>query len=238
MRREYNEFPKGEFEDGFVNDINEKYKNKIENSILFINELYISVVYRPETLKAGKFLEGLFNKDKSAAKNSQDAALEEIDDLISTLMAALDTYEPQLLGMYEHRKIMFSEVCEFLAYLINGEWRRVALPRAEIRNAIPSARPFFGKGGLLTLVGPTRTTYGTMVGIQEYPSATFPGFLDDLLGLPFEFTLSQSFNFLSKAVAKGRMARQKGRLVNSGDVAASQIQAIDDALDIFAGCRI
>lgn len=60
---------------------------------------------------------------------------------------------------------------------------------------------------------------------------TKPGMLDELLGMPFEFVISQSFTFLSKPVAVGRMQRQHGRMVNAGDLAKSQVSAIHDALD-------
>ena len=149
----------------------------------------------------------------------------------STTLAALDRYEPTLLGTYEFNGNLFSEVCEFLAYLVNGEWRRFPLPRAEIRNILATSRPFFGKGGLMSLMGPTGNSFGAVIAFQEYPQLTVPGLLNALLSAPFEFILGQSFTFLSKPVARGRMQRQQQRMVNSGDVARSQVEAIDDALD-------
>lgn len=52
-----------------------------------------------------------------------------------------------------------------------------------------------------------------------------------------QFTLGQSFTFLSKPVARGRMTRQQKRLVNAGDVATSQVEAIDAALDDLTSNR-
>ncbi|MFZ4701732.1 MAG: hypothetical protein ACOYMG_16920, partial [Candidatus Methylumidiphilus sp.] len=51
-----------------------------------------------------------------------------------------------MLGCYEHNGVMFSEVLEFLAFLVDGEWRRFPLPRAEIKDILCTSRPFFGKG--------------------------------------------------------------------------------------------
>ena len=114
---------------------------------------------------------------------------------------------------------------------LNGEWRRFPLPRAEIKDILCTSRPFFGKGGLMSLKGPTRTQYAGILAIQDYPSNTFPGILNGLLSLPFEWVLTQSFTFLSKANAQGRMSRQQARMVNAGDVAESQIADISAALD-------
>lgn len=83
----------------------------------------------------------------------------------------------------------------------------------------------------MSLMGPTGNSFGAVIAFQEYPQLTLPGLLNAMLSAPFEFILGQSFTFLSKPVARGRMQRQQQRMVNSGDVARSQVEAIDDALD-------
>ncbi len=95
----------------------------------------------------------------------------------------------------------------------------------------------FGKGGMVSIKGPTSTQYAGVIAIQEYPSMTCPGILNDLLGLPCEFVLTQSFTFLSKQVALSRMTKQQGRMINAGDVAVSQIEEIDGALDDLSSNR-
>lgn len=237
VRREYGEFPGGEFAPGFSHDLNEKYRGLLAGKRSLVNELYLSIVYRPQPIKALKVLD-LFSK--KSAQQLQDEQTEEIQtlmDLVSVALASLDRYEPELLSCYEHNGIMFSEVREFLSFLTDGEWRRCPVTRAVIADTHASARPFFGKGGLLSIKGPTRTQYGAAVVFQEYPSMTCPGILNDLLSMPFEFVLSQSFTFLSKQVALGRMKRQFARMVNAGDVAVSQTEEIEDAMDDLVSNR-
>lgn len=237
VRREYGEYPGGEFEPGFCHDLNEKYQKHMASDRMLVNELYLTIVYRPQPVKAAKFLERFGSADPAEAKQRQLDELEALEDITGAAMAALDRYEPELLGCYEHNGLMFSETLEFLAFLVDGEWRRFPLPRAEIRDVLATSRPFFGKGGLMSLKGPTQTQYAAIVTIQEYPSITCPGILNDLLGMSFEFVLSQSFTFLSKPVAVGRMKRQQARMVNAGDVAISQVDDIDDALDDLTSNR-
>lgn len=231
VRREYSEYPEGEFPAGFCRDFDEKYKQSMADGRMLINELYLSIIYRPQPIKAARWLDILTKRSEEEVREQQQDSLDAIDEVSGAAMAALSRYEPEMLGCYERNGHMFSEVAEFLAFLINGEWRRFPLPRAELRETLATSRPFFGKGGLMSLKGPTHTRYASMVAIQEYPSATAPGTLNELLGMPFEFVLSQSFTFLSKSVALGRMKRQQARMVNAGDVAASQIADIDQALD-------
>lgn len=236
-RREQCEYPGGEFPPGFTRVLNEKYRERIESETMLVNELYISIVYRPQPITANRFLDKLMGPKKHEIQEHQVEDLQAISDIQQVALAALNRYEPEILGCYEHKGNMCSEVVEFLAYLVNGEWHRFPLPRNDINEIMMTSRPFFGKGGLLSLKTPTDAIYGGVVTIQEYPALTCPGLLNDMLGMPFEMVISQSFTFLSKAVAIGRMRRQQARMVNAGDVATSQIDDIDEALDDLSSNR-
>jgi type IV secretion system protein VirB4 len=197
---------------------------------MLVNELYLTIVYRPQPVKFSQWLDRFGKKDHEL-REKQLEEIQTLNDLGGAAMASLDRYEPELLGCYEKNGVMFSELLEFLAFLVDGEWRRFPLPRAEIKDILCTSRPFFGKGGMMALSGPTRTQYAGILAIQDYPATTFPGILNGLLAMPFELVLTQSFTFLSKAHAQGRMSRQQARMVNAGDVAESQIADISAALD-------
>ena len=237
VRREINEYPEGEFPSEFINNLNKKYRSRIEETTLMINELYISIVFRPQPIAAGRIVDMFSRQSKAQLEELQLEHIENMEDLISTSMAALDRYEPELLGCYEFKGNLFSETGEFLHYILNGEWRRFPLPRAEMRDVLPTSRPFLGKGGLMSLRTSTEDYFCATLAFQEYPAHTHPGLLNELLSVPYEFTLGQSFTFLSKPVARGRMTRQQKRLVNAGDVATSQVEAIDAALDDLTSNR-
>jgi type IV secretion system protein VirB4 len=231
VRREYNEYPAGDFQPGFCHDFNEKYREHVASGRMLVNELYLSIIYRPQPVKVTKWLDAFNVKSQQELEEEQIDCLEKINEISGAAVAALFRYEPEMLGCYEHNGVMFSEAAEFLGYLVNGEWQRVPLPRSEIKDILTTSRPFFGKGGLMSLKTPSRERYASIVAIQEYPAMTQPGMLDDMLATPFELVISQSFTFLSKSVAVGRMQRQQGRMVNAGDLAKSQVDAIHDALD-------
>jgi type IV secretion system protein VirB4 len=237
VRRHFGTFPGGDHPPGFCRAFNEKYRAHLADEHMLVNELYLTIVYRPQPVRLGKLFDRIGAK---VAINAQEKQLDELDalqDVTDTALAALDRYDPEVLGCYAHNDTLFSETLEFLAFLIDGEWRRFPLPRAAIKDVLATSRPFFGKGGLLSLKGPGRTQYGGMLTIQEYPAITCPGILNDLLGKPFELVIAQSFTFLSKPVAVGRMKRQQGRMVNAGDVAVSQVAEIDQALDDLTSNR-
>lgn len=230
VRREYNEFPEGEFENSFCQHLNEKYRQHMSETRMLINELYVTIVYRPNPIKTLGLLDfGVKSEQELIERQLEN--LEALEDATSKALSSLERYEPKLLGVYDRKGIMFSEVQEFLAFLVDGEWRRQPVMRGEIRDTLCTTRPFFGKGGLLSFKGPSRIQYGAALAIESYTSRTYPGLLNALLGVPFEFVLTQSFTFISKTVALDRMKRQQGRMVNAGDLAVSQITDLDDALD-------
>jgi len=231
VRREFNQYPGGEFPPGFCHDFNEKYRTTVANGRMLVNELYISIIYRPQTVKMGSWLEKFNVKSVEELADEQQDHIEAINEISGAAMSALFRYEPEMLACYAHNGVMYSEAAEFLAYLVNGEWQKFPLPKAEIKDVLTTSRPFFGKSGLMSLKTPTQERYASILAVQEYPAMTQPGLLNDLLAMPFELVISQSFTFLSKPVAVGRMQRQHGRMVNAGDLAKSQINAIHDALD-------
>lgn len=236
VRREFNEYPEGDFANNFANEFNEKYAARIGEKSMLVNELYVSIIYRPQPIKAFKLLPATKNTAERDAEIRAD--LEVVTDLRNTVLTELERYEPDLLTTYEHNDFVFSQVQEFLAYLVDGEWSRQPVARGEIRKNLCRSRPFFGKGGLLSLKSPTGHQYGAALVIEEYPTPTYPGILNDLLAAPYELVLTQSFTFINRDTALGRMKQQEGRLLNSDDAATSQILEIAEAMDDLASSRI
>ncbi|MCC7684726.1 VirB4 family type IV secretion/conjugal transfer ATPase [Janthinobacterium sp. FW305-128] len=234
VKREYNKYPGGEFDIGFCRELDAAYKEKMSGTMMLINELYVSIVYRPEPIAALKAFDFFAKKSKEELIQKQEEELLVINELVNSCMASLDRYEPELLGVYEHNGFTFSEIAEFLGYLLNGEWRRMPLLRASFNQVLSTSRPFFGKGGLMSYKTPTSVIYAGILAIQEYPDPTPPTLLNGLLSLPFEFVLTQSLTFISKGSGVGRMKRQQDRMINAGDVAESQIKSLTEAMDGLA----
>ena len=229
VRRPYGEYPEGEFEEGsFADRFNEKYRAMLNDKQTLVNELYVSILYRRP--KAEQPLFGRW----ASAENLERDLLEDVgivEDLIIQSLQALDRYEPRVLGTYtNHKERLCSEILEFLAFLIDGDWKTVTVPTRPIRDHLGSTRFFFSSTGRIASTG-LRELYGNALTIMEYPSMTHPGLLDEVLSLPFGFVLSQSFTFLSKPTAISRLKRQEGRMVNAGDLALSQIEELSDAMD-------
>lgn len=216
---------------GFARDLKAKYLGRLSAETLMVNELYISVVYRPAAGLAVGAASKLFSRTRpEEARLELKDSLDGCEKLAQTILSSLARYEPQGLGIYEFEGRKYSSLLEFFGVLINGEWQRVALPCAPIAEILTTTRPLFGFE-TIEYRAPTRTRFGAMLGIIEYSTPTVVGLFDALLSTPFPWVLTQSFAFLKKASAQALLQRQYNRMQSAADFAVSQAEELRDALD-------
>lgn len=220
---------------GFADALGHKYSERLAGEVLMVNELYLSVLYRPVVGAAPGLLARMLRASNGAshAQNHADA-VDACEKLADVLLASLNRYEPERLGTYQVRGRPHSRLLEFLAFLVNGERQPVPLPRARLREVLATSRPLFGTE-VLECRAPTTTRFGAMLGIKEYPTPTTVGMFDALLSAPFPYVLTQSFTFLTKAAGQGLLQRQHARMANAGDFAVSQAEELILALDALTG---
>jgi type IV secretion system protein VirB4 len=197
-----------------------------------VNELYVSLVYRPQPTAVGAAALKLFGRAESETARAELAeSLEACEKLRSQVLAGLAGYEPEVLGLTvgeDGRRR--STLLEFLGHIVNGERQAWALPTAPIADVLATSRLLFGTEAM-EYRGPSHTRLGAFLGIKEYPTPSSPGMVNRLLTAPFPFVLTQSFTFLPKSTAQGLLSRQYHRMTNAGDLAISQAEALKAALD-------
>ncbi len=218
----------------FAEHLHRRYRRRLADESLMVNELYLSVLYRPTTDIGSSVAAQALKKMGTTPSDRQDAeALEACGRTAQFISAALALHEPEELGAYQRNGTWCSSLVEFLALLANGEWQPMPLPRGPLSQAMVTSRMLFGSE-VIEYRMPAATRIGAMLGIKEYPAASAVGVFDRLLSLPFPLVLTQSFTFLSRATSQGLLQRQIHRLANSGDFALSQAEALSSALDSLA----
>jgi type IV secretion system protein VirB4 len=232
LRRKVYEYPDTEFANPFCQQLDRKYRDSFTGYNLMVNDLYLTVVFRPVADKVLSFFARRERETPADKKLRQDAAIRQLEDISRTLAASFRRYDAELLGVYEKDGHVFSAPLEFLALLVNGEHKRMPVCRDRFADYMAVNRPFFSKWGE---VGEIRTSTGLrrfgMLEIREYDDATEPGQLNTLLESDFEFVLTQSFSTLSRHAAKDYLQRHQRNLIDARDVATRQIEQIDEALD-------
>ncbi len=235
VRRREKVVPRDDASDGFAGALNQKYRERLAQQTLMLNELYLSVVYRPLQGSAANSIAKVLrlHADETSAFQIKDG-LDTCEKLAQTLTAALERYEPERLGIECRGDRDFSAPTEFFSMLVNAERERRPLPRASIRDVLVTTRTLFGSETIEYRFA-TQTRFGAMLGIKEYPTPTTVGMYNALLSAPFEFVLTQSFTFLTKAAGQGLLQRQYHRMANAGDFGLSQSEELKDALDALTG---
>lgn len=235
LRRREWAYPPGVFPPGFAADLNDRYRARLAGETLMVNEITVSLVYRPQPTAVGAAALRLFQRTEGANGLLEiRESLEACAKLRAQVLAGLAAYEPEVLGVVDAGGRPRSRLLEFLGELVNGERVARGLPRAPVSDVLATSRLLFGHEAVEYRT-PTHTRLGAFIGIKEYPTPSSPGMVNRLLTAPFPLVLTQSFAFLPKSTAQALLSRQYHRMTNSGDLAVSQAEALKGALDQLSG---
>jgi type IV secretion system protein VirB4 len=226
--------------DAFSRELDAVWRARLANKRLYVNDLFLTLIRRPMQGKAGRLdrLGSLFGRSAVADEAGVAHEVRQLDVARDALLAALGSYAPRLLGVYETAQGFCSEPLEFLSGLYNGEIRPVLMPMQDLGAYLPYRRISFGQETVE--LGPSANLERGFVGllsIKDYPGQTAPGMLDELLRLPFELTVSQSFGFVERQAALSRMNLALRRMRSAEDEAVSLRADLGNAKDEVAAGR-
>lgn len=229
-----------EFPDPLSRHIDARWKQRLAGGSLFINDQFITLIRRPARGKTGlpeKFSRMFLRAGKDELE-ADPRDLRSLKAAITGLVASLQSYGGAVLGDYQAPASASggtnSEMLELLSALYNGEMRPVRRPNAEtdIGNMLPYRRASFGLDAM-ELRGSADPDFGAILGLKDYPEATSPGLLDNLLRLPHEMVVTESYAPNERTTARERidLALRRSRSVDE-DAAAERAEmfAARDAL--------
>jgi type IV secretion system protein VirB4 len=228
------------FPDSFSAQLDAAWRARLSTKRLYINDLFLTLVRRPLQGRVGlaDSLRGLLGRATNDTEVARQHELRALDNARDALMAQLGSYQPRLLSVYETKQGACSEPLEFLSALYNGEMRPVLMPMQDLGAYLPYRRVSFGQETVeLSPAGTSARSFVGIVSIKDYPAQTAPGMFDELLRLPFELTMSQSFGFVDRQAALGRMNLALRRMRSTEDEAVSLRADLSNAKDDVAAGR-
>ena len=225
----------GEPEDAFSRELSEAWRVSLEQRRLFVNDLYLTLVRRPLQGKAG-WLERLVRPPAGPSQSDLQQELRQLNAARESFVVALAPYGSQALGVERDRGARFSQPCAFLNSLIGGELTPVATPQGDVGHLLGDRRLTFGLDAV-EVTGAGGPHYAAIISIKDYPQRSAPGLLDGVLRLPHALTLSESFGFVDRQVALGRMGLALRRLRAADDDAYSLRQDLAQARDDLGAGR-
>lgn len=243
VRRRIDAEISADYPDAFSRDLDAAWRKRLAGKQLYVNDLFLTLVRRPLQGRIGMLdrIRDLLGRPANGSGEGEGQGAYErrqLDVARDGVMAAMAAYDPRVLSVYDTDQGPCSEPLEFLSSLYNGEMRPVLLPAQDLGSYLPYRRVSFGQE--TAELGPTgaapRSFLG-LVSIKDYPGQTAPGMLDELLRLPFELTVSQSFGFVERQAALSRMNLALRRMKSAEDEAVSLRGDLASAKDEVAAGR-
>jgi type IV secretion system protein VirB4 len=228
------------FEDPIAAHIDARWRDKLANGALYVNDQFVTLVRRPARGKAG-WADRISRKMKrrgSRLIEADQADLRALRAAASSISASLADYGARLLGDYAAGGGTCSEVLELLSALYNGEMRPVRRPAngADIGRMLPYRRASFGLDAL-ELRGAGGSDFASLLSLKDYPDSTGPGLTDALLRMPCEMVLTESYAPSDRQVARERIDLAVRRLKSADEEAMAErreMQSARDALGVGA----
>jgi type IV secretion system protein VirB4 len=214
---------------GFARDLSRAYHARLATQPMMSNELYLTLVYRPNASRVSRALRSNTRSREEIAA-AQAEALRVMTEKSALVERTLRGFGPELLGVRSDHGRDYSQTAEVLGYLVNGRWRSVPLRAGALYRTLPTTRLSFGADKLELRCGDERR-YAALVDIKEYADAVEPGILNALLYEASEFIETQSFSILPRREAMRALELQRDQLIASDDVVASQVAEMDVALN-------
>ncbi len=225
-----------EFPDPLSRHIDARWKERLAGGSLFINDQFVTLIRRPARGKTGlpERMGKLFSRARQDELEPDPKDIRSLKAAITGLVASLQQYGAAVLGDYSGAGGTNSEMLELLSALYNGEMRPVRRPAPEtdIGHMLPYRRASFGLDAM-ELRGSAAPDFAAILGLKDYPEATSPGLLDNLLRLPFEMVVSESYAPSERTTAKERidLALRRSRSVDEEAAAErAEMLAARDAL--------
>ncbi|WP_454883859.1 VirB4 family type IV secretion/conjugal transfer ATPase [Sphingomonas oryzagri] len=209
-------------EEPFAALLNDRWQRRLDARRLFVNEQVLTIVRRPARGKTGwpdKIKRLMAGKDAEP----ETADIRALDAAATALVAALEAYGARQLGTYQGVGGLCSEPLEILSAIYNGEMRPVLLPSNEtdLGHHIPYARVSFGLDAIETAHAGGRSFSG-MLSVKDYPDATRAGLIDNILRLPHELVLTESFAPADRQIARERIDLAIRRLRSADEEAGAE----------------
>jgi type IV secretion system protein VirB4 len=237
MRRKKNIVPKGEFKDSFAQKLNESWVKKNKWDDQYVNELYITVIVEGMDTSVGNFTSFLrsfsFGSTKRLHRDFLSEAHNKLSQIVNGIVDQVESYGAKILGINEWDNVIYSEPMRFFGKIVNLYEERYPLSANDISSEMSTHKVAFGSREL-EVVGDDNKNFAAILSLKEYFEISTEA-LDHILQLPFEFIITQSFDFSKSIKELDHFEYQNYILQVSGDEELRHEIGIADVVDSNQG---
>jgi len=244
MRRKANDYPEGDFEQGYAEELNNHYKQKIRASKIFKNDLYLAIITKQPQGWMNVGLSFIQQFQSSIDKQQRIVYLKkrhaELCEMTRKVMSALTDYGCKLLSVCKRNEVIFSEPLQFLTQIMNIDLHAAPVAQQDAAVLISSRRLTFNKrlGTVEFKCVDGSSRFAAMLAIKGYSARTKHGMLDALSKLDVEYLITQSFRFFDRENAKDQVRNQQMEMQQTNDESISQTMQLDESFDEAASGEV
>ncbi|EBW2268513.1 conjugal transfer protein [Salmonella enterica subsp. enterica serovar Hillingdon] len=167
-----------------------------------------------------------------------DDGKKRLTDILRRAENSLRRYDVSILGIYENsRGVAFSEPGEFFSRFYNGYSRPVPVCDNPLCDSLIDSEIAFGYDFIEFHPNSGGTRYAVTYDLNEYPATSGIGMWDELLAIPCEFRLTQSFHTIERNTTKGQFERHVNNL-RSSEGETEQLRELEAAQEHIATGQI
>jgi type IV secretion system protein VirB4 len=197
IRRKKNISPEGEFREFFSQKINQTWEdvNNLKND--YVNELYITIITEgldTSIVNINSFIKSFSSKATlNLHKNFLSKSHENLVKVTQGVLSSIIDYGAKLLEITEHDGVIYSDQMSFLGKICNLEDKDFTLKFNDISEELFFNRVAFGNKEI-NIISENKRYYGAIMSLKEYIEISLES-LDKILQLPFDFIITQAFDF-------------------------------------------
>jgi len=199
------------FNYNWLQQFSNQYMKRFLAADVFENDFYISVILKPDS------------------NDTLKEAVRELEEIQQMTVQGLRLYECEVLSMYQHNGLDFSEVYEFIAYLYNGFWERVPVTSLPLYQAVESSTHHHGYRVMETRFPDGGRRFTTFYDLKDFPKRSTRGRLNPMLELRFPFLMVFSFTFITAASAIQMINQALNKMESAGDEAVEEMAELEVA---------
>jgi type IV secretion system protein VirB4 len=197
IRRKKNIAPKGDFSDFFAQKFNEAWIEDNKWNDQYVNELYITIIvegFDTSIVNINSFARSFsYAATKSLHHKFLLEAHKKLTKITQNIVNQTEGYGAKLLGISEWDGVLYSEPMRFFGKIVNLCEDRYPLAANDISSDLASHKIAFGDREL-EVIGDKNKNFAAVLSLKEYFEVSTSS-LDRILQLPFEFIITQSFDF-------------------------------------------
>lgn len=237
LRRRKNISPRGDFSDELCAYVNRTWEDQYNLKYDFVNELYITIIIEGVDSSVSNFSSLVRSFSKIATRSLHHSKIndshQKLNNITSKILDDLQDYGAKLLGLKEWQGVLYSQPMRFFGKLVNLYEERYPLVFNDIANDLSSHKIAFGSREI-EVVGYNNKNFSAIFSLKEYFETTTTS-LDRVLQLPFEFIITQSFDFAYNENDINSYENQDYILKVSGDEEFRQISGIANFMESKTG---